>query len=86
VCSNDYFGTIGHLALQFANKWGCNVTAISGNPSKKDEALSFGAHHFFDSKKLDEPGYAESAPKFDFIINTTSANLHYDSYIKLLNP
>ncbi|KAI8081612.1 chaperonin 10-like protein [Halteromyces radiatus] len=79
-------GGLGHLALQFANKWGCNVTAISGNPSKKEEAISFGAHHFLDSKEFGKEGFFEKVEKFDMILNTTSADLHYDDYLKLLKP
>ncbi|CAO3589017.1 unnamed protein product [Absidia cylindrospora] len=79
-------GGLGHLALQFANKWGCHVTAISTNPSKKDEALSFGAHAYLSSKDFATPGFYDTAPKFDLILNTASADLPYDDYIKLLKP
>ena len=38
-------GGLGHLALQFARAWGCEVTAISTNvASKREEARSLGAH------------------------------------------
>ncbi|KAI8342101.1 chaperonin 10-like protein [Chlamydoabsidia padenii] len=79
-------GGLGHLALQFASKWGCHVTAISSNTSKEKEAKSFGANEFLDSKKLGESGFMETAPKFDYIINTTSADLPYDDYLKMLKP
>lgn len=39
-------GGLGHLALQFASKMGAEVTALSHSPSKKEEALSLGAHHY----------------------------------------
>ena len=42
-------GGLGHLALQFANKMGCQVTAFSGNASKEKDALELGAHHFVDT-------------------------------------
>ncbi|CAO3595697.1 unnamed protein product [Absidia cylindrospora] len=79
-------GGLGHLALQFANKWGCHVTAISTSASKKEEALSFGAHEYINSNDFGTPGFFEKAPKFDLILNTTSADLPYDDYIKLLKP
>ncbi|KAI8081743.1 chaperonin 10-like protein [Halteromyces radiatus] len=79
-------GGLGHLALQFANKWGCHVTAISTSNSKKEEALSFGAHAFLNSNDFATPGFFDSAPKFDLILNTTSVDLPYDDYIKLLKP
>ncbi|ORX62835.1 NAD(P)-binding protein [Hesseltinella vesiculosa] len=79
-------GGLGHLALQFANKWGTHVTAISTTDSKKEEALSFGAYDFLNSKKFDDADYTASIEKFDLIINTASADLEYDQYIKLLKP
>ncbi|CAO3589001.1 unnamed protein product [Absidia cylindrospora] len=79
-------GGLGHLALQFANKWGCTVTAMSANLSKKEEAISLGAHEFLNTKDIAKPGFAETAPKFDYILNTTSADLHYDDYMSLLKP
>ncbi len=39
-------GGLGHLAIQFAHALGCEVTAISSTPSKRDEALGFGADRF----------------------------------------
>lgn len=39
-------GGLGHLAIQFAKALGCEVTAISSSPGKKDEAIGFGADHF----------------------------------------
>ncbi len=43
-------GGLGHLALQIANKWGCEVTALSRDASKKQSILALGAHHFVDTK------------------------------------
>ena len=42
-------GGLGHLALQFAHKMGCELTAISTSPDKKEQALAFGADHFIHS-------------------------------------
>lgn len=39
-------GGLGHFAIQFAAKMGCEVTAFSGNASKEADALKLGAHHF----------------------------------------
>ena len=39
-------GGLGHLAIMFADKMGCEVVAISGTESKKAEALSLGAREF----------------------------------------
>jgi len=47
-------GGLGHLAIQFANKLGCEVTAFSSTESKQQEALTLGAHHFIKTKDVEE--------------------------------
>ena len=47
-------GALGHLAIQFASKMGCDVVAFSGTESKKEEALVLGAKSFVVTKGLDE--------------------------------
>ncbi|ORX62832.1 GroES-like protein [Hesseltinella vesiculosa] len=79
-------GGLGHLALQFAKKWGTEVVAISTSDSKKEEATSFGANEFLNSRKFDDAAFLSSVEKFDLIINTTSADLPYDQYMSLLKP
>ncbi|MFM9103915.1 MAG: zinc-binding dehydrogenase [Cyanobium sp.] len=37
-------GGLGHIALQFCRAWGCEVTAVTGNPAKAEEARQLGAH------------------------------------------
>ncbi|CAG9946093.1 unnamed protein product, partial [Clonostachys rosea f. rosea IK726] len=39
-------GGLGHLCIQFANKLGCRVVVLSGTGSKREEALTLGAHKF----------------------------------------
>ncbi|KAF2475438.1 GroES-like protein [Lindgomyces ingoldianus] len=39
-------GGLGHLAIQFAAKMGCDVIVFSGSDSKKEEALKLGAKEF----------------------------------------
>ena len=43
-------GGLGHLALQFCNAWGCEVTAFTTSDSKRDEALQMGAHDTINSR------------------------------------
>ncbi|RUS18933.1 hypothetical protein BC937DRAFT_88154 [Endogone sp. FLAS-F59071] len=78
-------GGLGHLALQFCRAWGCQVVALSGSLSKKNEALSFGAHEFLNTKELTTET-VKAQPKFDFILNTTTGDLPWDLYLSLLNP
>ncbi|KAH8703641.1 putative alcohol dehydrogenase [Talaromyces proteolyticus] len=39
-------GGLGHMAIEFASKLGCNVVVLSHSESKKEEALKFGAKEF----------------------------------------
>lgn len=39
-------GGLGHLALQFANAMGANVTAVDVDATKSEEAKGLGAHTF----------------------------------------
>jgi 2-desacetyl-2-hydroxyethyl bacteriochlorophyllide A dehydrogenase len=45
-------GGLGHLAIQFANKMGYNVVAISSTGDKKEWAKKLGAHHFIASSEV----------------------------------
>lgn len=77
-------GGLGHLALQFLNKWGCDVTAFSSNPAKQDEARSMGAHHVINSR--DPDAVAGAAGSLDFVLVTANANLDWGAYIETLRP
>ena len=43
-------GGLGHLAIQFANKFGFRVAAISRGPENASLAARLGAHHYIDSR------------------------------------
>lgn len=77
-------GGLGHLALQFANAFGCEVTAISSTPDKKEEALSLGAHHFLSSK--DDKAIAKAANSLDLIISTSMSSMKWSDYLNILRP
>ncbi len=49
-------GGLGHLGIQFANRMGFEVTAISWD-DKEEEVRKLGAHHFINSSEAD-PGEA----------------------------
>ncbi|KAF4624339.1 hypothetical protein G7Y89_g13832 [Cudoniella acicularis] len=76
-------GGLGHLAIQFANKMGCEVVALSGTESKKEEAFKLGAHHFIatkDAKELSVPR------KINHLLVTTSFMPDLDQYSSILAP
>jgi uncharacterized zinc-type alcohol dehydrogenase-like protein len=77
-------GGLGHLAIMFLNKWGCEVTAFSTTPDKEPEARSLGAHRFVATK--DPKALQAEASRHDFILNTTNARLDWDAYANALAP
>ena len=77
-------GGLGHMALQFAQAWGCEVTAFSSSPGKEAEAKGFGAHHFINSR--DSEALKKAANSFDFILSTVNATLDWEGYIAALRP
>jgi uncharacterized zinc-type alcohol dehydrogenase-like protein len=77
-------GGLGHLAVQFLNKWGCEVTAFSSSPSKAEELRKLGAHHVVDSR---DPGQLKPlARSLDFILVTVNVPLDWNAYIETLAP
>ena len=49
-------GGLGHLAIQFAAKMGCEVVVFSGTDSKRKEALALGASSFYTAADLKSEG------------------------------
>lgn len=77
-------GGLGHLALQFLDKWGCHVTAFTSSDSKSDEAKRLGADAVVNSK--DSKEMETIAGSFDFILVTANAPLDWDAYLAALAP
>jgi alcohol/geraniol dehydrogenase (NADP+) len=65
-------GGLGHLAIQFARAWGCEVTAISSTLDKAEDAVAFGAHHVM---SLSDGDAEQVLPQsFDFMLVTTAGS------------
>src|SRR5262245_63545066 len=77
-------GGLGHLALQFANKWGCEVVAFSSSAGKEAEAKRLGAHSVVNSK--DDAAMATLAGSLDFILVAVNVPLNWPAYINALGP
>jgi uncharacterized zinc-type alcohol dehydrogenase-like protein len=77
-------GGLGHIALQFLNAWGCEVTAFTSSESKKAEALEMGAHHTINSRG--EEDIAAAAGRFDMILSTVNVKLDWNLYLQTLKP
>jgi len=77
-------GGLGHMALQFANKWGCDVTAFTSTSSKADEAKKMGAHHVIDTYSAEQ--LKKAVGSLDFIISTVTADVNWGAYLDTLTP
>jgi len=77
-------GGLGHMALAFANRWGCEVTAFTSSASKHEEAKRLGAHRVVNSR--DSAAIEAEAGRHDMILNTTNANLDWSAYVNALAP
>lgn len=60
-------GGLGHLAIEFARAFGCDVTAISSTPEKEAEARAFGADHFIVG---DRAGLRSCEDRLDLLLST----------------
>ncbi len=77
-------GGLGHMALEFLNAWGCEVTAFTSSENKRKEALDLGAHHTLNSR--DEKEIEAAAGSFDMIISTVNVTLIWELYLNTLKP
>lgn len=75
-------GGLGHLALQVANAWGCEVTAFTSSDRKAEEARSLGAHHTLNS--LDPKQISAASRSFDLILSTVEVALDWRLYLQTL--
>jgi uncharacterized zinc-type alcohol dehydrogenase-like protein len=75
-------GGLGHVGVQIASAMGAEVTVLSQTLSKKDDGLRFGAKHYYATS--DRATFKELQSSFDMILNTVSANLDVDAYLRLL--
>ncbi|KAK0500371.1 NADP-dependent alcohol dehydrogenase [Armillaria luteobubalina] len=79
-------GGLGHLAIQFAAKMGCDVVVFSGTDSKREEALSLGANEFYATKDVDDLSQLGLPKPIDRLIITTAGMVDYDLYFEVLAP
>jgi len=77
-------GGLGHMGLQFARAFGCEVTAFSTSKNKEAEARTLGAHHFVNT--LDTGALKKVAGSLDLILSTVSADQDFQSLVNALRP
>jgi uncharacterized zinc-type alcohol dehydrogenase-like protein len=77
-------GGLGHMGIQFAHAFGCEVTAFSTSADKAEEAASLGAHKFVNTR--DTGALKKLAGSFDLILSTVSADQDFQSFVTALRP
>ncbi len=77
-------GGLGHMALQFLNKWGCDVYAFTSSDAKREEALKLGAHTVVNSR--DSAALKKIAGSLDFVISTVNVALDWQGVLDTLAP
>ena len=75
-------GGLGHMAVKLAVAMGAEVTVLSRSESKRDDAARLGAHHYVTTE--DRAALKPLRSTFDLIVNTVSAPLDLDTYLRLL--
>ncbi len=75
-------GGLGHMAVKFAAALGAEVSVIGRDDSKKQDALDFGAKEFL----ITDEEFEQRINHFDLVLNSASANLGVDRFLKILKP
>ncbi len=75
-------GGLGHMGVKFAKALGAHVTVLSHSPSKKEAALNMGADDFVATSDPDV--FAANKMRFDFILDTVSADHEYNDYLGMV--
>ncbi len=75
-------GGLGHMGVKLAVSMGAEVTVFSTSPSKKNDALKLGAHHFVVT--TDAAQLAPLKGTFDLLVDAVSAEHDLNIYLALL--
>jgi len=76
-------GGLGHVGVKIARAMGAEVTVLSHSLGKQEDGRRFGAHHYYATG--DTQTFKDLRSRFDLILNTVSAELPMDDYVRLLN-
>lgn len=75
-------GGLGHMGVKIAHALGAEVTVLSQSLRKKEDGLRLGAYRY--SATSDPETFTKLQRYFDLIINTVSADINWNDYLKLL--
>ncbi len=77
-------GGLGHMGVQIAAAMGAEVTVLSRSLRKEQDALALGASRVLAT--TEEGFFRDHRGEFDLILNTISADIPVDRYLRLLAP
>lgn len=75
-------GGLGHMAVKIAKAMGAHVTVLSHSAGKREDAKRLGADDFLVTREAGV--FGQHAGRFDFILDTVSAQHDYNDYLGLL--
>ncbi|MCV7300536.1 NAD(P)-dependent alcohol dehydrogenase [Mycobacterium barrassiae] len=75
-------GGLGHMAVKLAHAMGATVTVLSQSLKKMEDGLRLGADEYYATS--DPATFETLSNSFDLILNTVSANLDLNAYLRLL--
>jgi uncharacterized zinc-type alcohol dehydrogenase-like protein len=75
-------GGLGHVGVRLAAAMGARVTVFSHSERKRADALALGASDFVATH--DPAVFGRNAERFDFVLDTVSAQHDYNAYLGLL--
>jgi uncharacterized zinc-type alcohol dehydrogenase-like protein len=77
-------GGIGHLAIQLARAWGCDVTALTSQSDKCAEAMELGAHQAVVHTNVER--LRALRHHFDLLLVTARFAVNWDALIDCVAP
>lgn len=75
-------GGLGHIGVKIAHAMGAEVTVLSHSLKKEADGRRLGADRFFATS--DSQTFTRLQKSFDLIVNTVSADIDWNAYLKLL--
>lgn len=75
-------GGLGHLGVKLAVALGAEVTVLSQSLAKEADGRAFGAAHYYATS--DPATFDKLKNEFDLILNTVSADIDLEAYLRLL--
>lgn len=76
-------GGLGHIAVQFAHAFGCEVVVFSSTESKRQDAMKLGATEFYTATK---GAVLEIGKPLDRLLATSSKQPDWETFLPLMNP